>query len=93
MGVHDGQPVPKEVRRCAPGIAAASARSLARDYARARGAWRHPLDTGLCHTFDLEDQAIIATALQTAFDTPQPLPALLTSLRVQLAEAVEQDAR
>ncbi|WP_405889426.1 type I-E CRISPR-associated protein Cas7/Cse4/CasC [Streptomyces sp. NBC_00133] len=78
----------------APGIAAASARNLAREYTRTQGAWGDtPLHTGLCHTFDLKDQATTATALQTAFGTPQPFPALLTGLRAQLTEAVKQDAR
>ncbi|WP_322761114.1 type I-E CRISPR-associated protein Cas7/Cse4/CasC [Frankia sp. Cr2] len=79
--------------RARNGIVAVSARRLAREHILATSQWGDtPLHTGLCHTFDPDDEETSATAaaLSTAFCPAQPFPTLLAKLRASLIETVKQ---
>ncbi|AQU70079.1 type I-E CRISPR-associated protein Cas7/Cse4/CasC [Streptomyces niveus] len=74
------------------GIAAASARNLAREHTRALDAWGDaPAFTGLCHTFTDSDDT--TELLQHAFGTPHAFPELLIGLRAHLTDVLKQAAR
>ncbi|WP_322770231.1 type I-E CRISPR-associated protein Cas7/Cse4/CasC [Frankia sp. Cr1] len=79
--------------RARNGIVAASARRLAREHSLATSQWGDtPLHTGLCHTFDPDDEETAATAaaLSTAFRPAQTFPTVLAKLRASLIETVKQ---
>ncbi|MFD9717841.1 type I-E CRISPR-associated protein Cas7/Cse4/CasC [Streptomyces sp. NPDC059076] len=74
------------------GIAAASARSLAQEHARAVRAWGDtPALTALCHTFDESDDT--AKLLESAFGEAVAFPELLSRVRAHLAEVPQRAAR
>ncbi|GGO98587.1 type I-E CRISPR-associated protein Cas7/Cse4/CasC [Wenjunlia tyrosinilytica] len=74
------------------GIAAQSARRLAREHAKATGAWGDtPTFTSLCHTF--ADDGQTAELLEATFGPAVAFPELLTSLRGHLTDAAKQAAR
>ncbi|WP_432010685.1 type I-E CRISPR-associated protein Cas7/Cse4/CasC [Streptomyces cucumeris] len=74
------------------GIAAASARRLAREYANATRAWGDtPSFTALCHTFD--DSVDTAKLLDETFAEPVAFPELLAGLRTHLTDTVGRAAR
>ncbi|WP_435241541.1 type I-E CRISPR-associated protein Cas7/Cse4/CasC [Streptomyces cucumeris] len=76
----------------ASGIAAASARRLAREYANATRAWGDtPSFTALCHTFD--DSVDTAKLLDETFAEPVAFPELLAGLRTHLTDTVGRAAR
>ncbi|GAA4617631.1 type I-E CRISPR-associated protein Cas7/Cse4/CasC [Saccharopolyspora hordei] len=72
--------------RAHDGIAAASARRLAREHTTAVTTWGDtPAFTGLCCTLNTEDEST-GSALTEAFGQPRSFPALLADLRAHLAE-------
>ncbi|MFJ2649462.1 type I-E CRISPR-associated protein Cas7/Cse4/CasC [Streptomyces sp. NPDC087420] len=74
------------------GIAAASARNLAREHAKAVRAWGDtPEFTGLCHTF--ADSSDTAELLTSTFGETRAFPQLLSDLRVHLVDTLKQAAR
>jgi len=80
------------------GIAAASARRLAAEYATATSAWGDtPAFTALCHTFanagDSGESGTTAKVLEKTFGESVAFPQLLTGLRAHLTDTVKQAAR
>lgn len=74
------------------GIAAASARRLAREYATATRVWGdEPAFTALSHTF--ADATDTAELLEKTFGDPVAFPQLLTGLRAHLTDTVKLAAR
>ncbi|MFF8787778.1 type I-E CRISPR-associated protein Cas7/Cse4/CasC [Streptomyces sp. NPDC015125] len=74
------------------GIAAESARRLAREYATATSVWGDtPAFTALCHTFDSSGK--IAEQLKDTFAEPVAFPKLLAGLRAHLTDTVKRATR
>ncbi|MFE2185116.1 type I-E CRISPR-associated protein Cas7/Cse4/CasC [Streptomyces sp. NPDC059455] len=94
--VRDDQPVNlvsafEEPVATSSGIAAASARRLAREYATATRAWGDaPAFTSLCHTFT--DSGQTTELLSDTFGEAVTFPQLLAGLRTYLTDTVKQAA-